>query len=264
MSPLHRDVRRQTKRHRTTIGPAELYLDDVQDIAIALENFGGKNPPEDELAVESARADEDESGGDNGSNYAPRFHNVEVAADDAVADSVDDLRHATAEELGFLSLTTKDDRVRIDLWLRNADIAVKSTDAEARAIAEDIAEFIRKRRTWRGFFKVLPKGSWLAVLVPLTLNAFKAIEELRKTEPDMVSVYVTFGISTGLIPLALLGAAVYLVRATGSIHVVPEWRANARGISKRGQRDLLIVLLGAVIGGIIAGVLGFWNGLLAK
>lgn len=231
-------------------------------MAIALERFAKESSPGVGPDLSQATGGKEHGNSQIAAN-ARRFESVEIAVGDAVADTVDDLRHATAEELEYLSLTLRNDRLRVDLWLRNADIAVESTDAEARAMAEDIADFIRKRRSWRGSFRALPKRAMLAGVLPMGIGIGSVVDELRKPDPNFALAYVYLGL-TAAFPLLIFGLAVFVVRAYGSIYTVPEWRANVRGISKRGQRDLVIVLLGAVIGGIIAGVLGFWNGLLVK
>src|SRR5688572_23571015 len=123
MSPLQRRIRRRAVRHSIKLGPARLYLDDIDDICTSLREHAAEVHDEFE---------------------AP----LVIQAGDAVADETDDLRQATKEELDSILLYLPGDSpISVSFGRIRAQIEVEAADLKARALAEDIQSFILGRRS---------------------------------------------------------------------------------------------------------------------
>lgn len=112
---LHRQIR-SVGPYRIPLGPSRLYLDDVQDIVNTIEDFTKE-------ARDSAS-----------SESAIKHGKIEIAAGNAIADTVDDLREATQKELSRVSISLNSPLLRIDLWKVVADIRTDPANLQVRAL----------------------------------------------------------------------------------------------------------------------------------
>ncbi|WP_444949638.1 hypothetical protein [Micromonospora ureilytica] len=233
MSPLQREIRRRPADVELKLGPARLYLDDIRDIYDLLKSFAEK------LATKNPDA------------LPP---DVSLTAGEATAASIDDLKDATSKELRdiHMSLFSRETRVWISLSPISSRASVNADDTEGRALVEDIAYFINKRRSSATaglfahpflYFCSLMLSGAIATLswqVPLA----------RESGPvARVAVYVALGLALGAI-WECIAAYRY-----GAIRVISQWRSESRGISSETRRAIYIAVASAVVGGIATAVI---------
>jgi hypothetical protein len=220
-----------------------LYLDDIQDIHAGVADFSRQwlidNP-------ESTHEDKSSTDGLEGL--------VEIRAQNATADSIEDLKDATRRELNHVSLICKSPKIRIDLWLRNAVIIAESDSASVRSFTESLSKFIYERKNYAVILLAAQTSAYL------TLSALIAwiIIAILLPVPNEFKIYPNT--LTDIALAGFIGVAFYVVfrQYTSAIRVAPEWRREHRGLSSRTVREIIV----AVIGGIVVGLLGLWAGLL--
>ena len=255
MSPLHRSVRSHGL-YRIPIGPAKLYLDDIQDIVSNLEVFALALQKEPDSQVITGVAE-----GASAPNLDENL--VRIVAGSASADVVEDLRDATNDELKRLTISLDSQRVSIDLWEIFADISISREDLQARALADDIAGFIRGKRPYRFY---LPRKSTLLLTFPLYAMAILTISlaiYFDTIKKNGLPGFIIGGFAFVAAVMFTAQAFRYAV-SRGSIRIVPMRRNESRGLSSRARRDIGIAIVASVVGAAIIGLAGLWAGLFAK
>lgn len=242
MSPLHRQIRSYGP-YRINLGPSRLFLDDIQDIISAIESFAiNKRKQETSDSEVTTKAEP----------------SVLIVAGNATADSVDDLREATREELNHLSLALDSPEFRVDLWHIDADITTVRDDPDARALADDITAFIKRKRSHRPI-------SWLQSALAtyilifaggnLAGTIYSIIHHLPFIPPLLYSI---MWIASGMF---------FILRDTGkrgAIRVIAMKRNESRRLSSRARRDIVIAVIASAIGALVIAISGLWAGVFAK
>ncbi|MDG4826776.1 hypothetical protein O7635_33415 [Asanoa sp. WMMD1127] len=244
---LHRQIRRTQPgevRHSITLGPARLYLEDLEAIVETLKDFAS-------TAVEA------------GATEPPAVRHVTIQAADAVADAVEDLKEATTAELNEVKVYVNGPSA-VDLSLGNshARIEVDAGDPDARALASDLAVFIGSRRSYTPPLRMYPGADLFALALTCAVVAGGAIALLQGSR--WTSTWWFAAVSVVLFNIGNLGINYFQARRLGCVEVVPERRKEKTRLSRQVRRDLVVVLVGAVVGGTLAGFLGLWQGMLAK
>jgi hypothetical protein len=244
MSPLRRNIR-QYGPSRTSLGPSKLYLDDIQAIVDAL----------DEFAIEYAKAESAKSGEPITDLDGAK---VIIVAGEAVADAVEDLREASQDELGRISIMLDEPRIVVNLRHIASDISFPRENAEARAAADDIARHINRRRMrFTGLWARLGLAIYhvLAIVVNLAFGLYK----LMRHQDVFGSIAFTMMDVTLLI---FLGGFTHSGNVN-PVRVVPLKECEGRRISKRTRRDILVAAV-SLAGAAIIAVAGFWAGIFAR
>lgn len=241
------------------LGPARLYLDDIEAITASLETF-----------VKERRAAEATEAKDTISKAkepdSPDDVSIELFAADAKADSIEDLRDATPEELNHLTIFCEDPTISIDLWHIQAEVLTDRSNPEARALADDIAAFVKCRRSWSaswrtrtgyivftlGYFGLAAAASFI-----IGLHSY-ASHHSGFTYVIVGLVFVAIAVFTA--GLALIGGK----DVPGTVIIIPTRRSESRRLSQRARRDLIIATIAAVGGGIVIAIAGLWAGLFVK
>jgi hypothetical protein len=239
---LHRQIR-STGSYNVDLNSSKLYLDDVQDILSAVEEFAK------EYCQQSDERDKD--------------WEITLQAGKATADSVEDLREATREELARLSIHLTKPRVAIDLWRHVASITTDNHDLEARALADDITAFVHTKKSWTiGIERAFryPLLVWVVALVSLAYAATHS----EHNHPDYTDYYWSAGfLALGI--LAFVGEiTVRRMLGIDGVLIIASRRNEKQHISGRARRDIVIAIGTAVISAIIIGVAGLWAGVFAK
>src|SRR5258708_10782498 len=236
MSPLRRQIRSYGP-YRVTLGPAKLFLDDIQDIISAIESFIVKRQKEEGSSLTA-----------NGKEEPSEPSAVVIVAGNAIADSVEDLREASKEELNHLSLVLESPHFNIDLWHIDADITTVRDDLEARTLADDIAAFVKsKRALFRGVWLASVGLAYLIILGAGNLSV--AIYQVKHHGPYLPSL--VFGImflgSGVLFSITAYRRSSHL----GTVRVVAMRRNESRRLSSRARRDIFIAVVASVLGGLL-------------
>ena len=228
---LHRQIR-SIGHYRVTLGPSKLYLDDIQDVLSTVESF----------AKEHRQSDGGEEDGV-----------IALIADKAIADSVEDLREATQDELSYVSIFLTKPYIKVDLWHRSADIQTDSDDPEARALADDLAAFINsKKARLRGYLPdfITPLFYFLYAAILLAIGAY------HSTNNKPAGSYFASAII-----VASLAALIFILNLTMDIRTPPHriWivaakRSERKRISERTRREIMIGTIVAVIAAVIGAV----------
>lgn len=241
---LRRSIRPDTASpFRIPLGPALLYLDDILDVHNDLTAFS-----------QQWFADNREQPQGPGESPESLQNTVELRAQNAIADSVEDLKDATRQELNHVSLVCKSPKIRIDFLLHGAEVIAESDSPDVRSFAESLREFVQIRRSWLVVPMAIEKREllWPSLgLAYLLIAAFLPASYPLKMYFDTWS-YVIFGV------LSVWLGFVYYRQYRNAVRITPEWRRERRGISSRVRRDLAVALVSAVV----VGVLGLWAGLL--
>jgi hypothetical protein len=241
MSPLHRIIR-QHGPHRIPLGPAKLYLDDIQDIVSAIESF--KVERNKKITADSPAAAE--------SNDS---ESVAIIATDRIADTVEDLREASREELKHLSISLDSADLFIYLYHINSDISVPRDDTDTRALAEDLAHFIKKKRMRSGATWFL-RGSMLWLSIALVANISGCIYYI-----DHHKAYAS-SLIAAVFSFALLMSLTTFVAPSklNEVRIIAIKRSEDRWFSRASRREILIAVVASIIGAIIIALSGLWAG----
>jgi hypothetical protein len=226
------------------LGPALLYLDDIRDVYDDLATFS-----------QQWRVSNQKSMQGNGGGASNSQDPIEIRAQNAAADSVEDLKDATRQELNEVSLICKSPKIGIDFWLRGAEIIAESDNADVRSYAESLQKFVQARRNWLMILPAIRKGFLVAISA---LLAYVVIAILAPV-PSQIKIYPSPFLISG--ESALVALLIFVVYRTFryTVRVAPTWRRENSGLSRKMRRDLAIALGSA----IVAGVLGLWAGLFA-
>ncbi len=237
---LRRSIRPDTASpFRIPLGPALLYLDDILDVYNDLITFS-----------QQWCADNSERPQGPGESPEDLQNAVELRAQNAIADSAEDLKDATRQELDHVSLVCKSPKIRIDFSLRGAEVIAESDSPNVRSFAESLREFVQTRRSWLVVPMAIGKKGFLwptLALVYLLIAAFLPVPYPLKIYPD-IWTYVIFGVLIAWLVFQ------YYRQYRNAVRISPEWRRESRGISSRTRRDLAVALVSAVV----VGVLGLW------
>jgi hypothetical protein len=249
MSPLKRSILPPADApFSASIGPARFYLDDVQDVYLALLEFSKVQREGAEGEPERTKPKEE----------APEAGRVQIRALNASADEVADLTDATRSELNHLSLILSSPKIRIDLWSHEAEVIAESDTPNVRAFANSINDYAWTRRN-----RILPilratRGVlflWIVIIFGFIGMKLPKHSPLY-LKPDS-SNYAVIGVVAAM---SLIGIAVAYRARRDSIRVIPMWRSEGRRLSSQTSREIGI----AIIGAVILGLLGFWAGLFIK
>lgn len=223
-------------RHR--LGPSRLYLDDVQLIYESL-----------------VRAACERVSNDEGIEAAP----VVITAGDSVAESgPDDLRDATPRELQDVQLSLARPLVSITLSRQWAGATAQASDNEGMKVARGIQAYINKRKTRAGI-KICKHAGDAFLMITVVAVCEAGVATLSYLKHTPYAGAVSLG-SAGLLSLlAILGRAYFLIRS-GTVNVIARRRRELRGLNSNMRQQLIIGLVCAVAGALIAGVAGLWAG----
>ncbi len=245
MSPLHRIIR-QYGPYRIPLGPAKLYLDDIQDIVSTVETF----------AVEHAKRKATET---EGPTENPGPGSVMIVATDTVADSVDDLKEASKEDLKHLYISLDTAKLFVDLSHIGSDISVPRDDSDARALGEDLAKFINSKRMRSASLWFL-RGGALYFLIGAIVNVSLGIYAIAHRQP----YFPPF--ATAVFNIAFIMALRTFVAPSSlnEVKVVPVKRSESRRLSSSTRREIVIAVIASAIGAAIVSVFTLWAGVFAK
>lgn len=177
-----------------------------------------------------------------------------ITAGDATADKPEDLRDATPEELRRVRLALDSPLISIDLWEYRADISAGASDTDGRALADGIRNFINDKRYLRGGYKLFDNlGDILAFLAASTLG-IGILVAARSLWPLAVILLAAGSLST-------IGLNALFAYRTGTIRLISRKRAEVQGLSAETRKQLLIALVGAIVGALILGLAGLWAGI---
>ena len=229
---------------RISLGPAMLYLDDIRDVYDDLLAFSRQWRTANQEPTQGSAGDPD-----NPQDV------VEIRAQNAIAGSVEDLKDATRKELGHVSLICKSPKMRVDFWLRGAQIIAESDSASVQSYAESLNQFVQGRRNWLILPLAIRKSTFLglfAVLGYFLVAILLPVPYQFKIYPNNI-LYVESAVLVAVLVFQLYR------QYRNAVKVSPAWRRENRGLSGKTRRDLAIALVSA----IVAGFLGLWGGVLA-
>jgi hypothetical protein len=239
---LRRSIRTSGPRaYQRTLGPAHLFLDDVETIRQSLS---------DAAAQRAALNREDEP------DFVEGDVSVSVSAGPAEADDVDDLREAAREEIDQLSLSLRNPRIQVNLWRRGADVSADAEDDDAQRLADDIAKFVENHRHWSRGLRFSPRGSTVPVVALLGAGVLLGATGLQvlATGQDLGRGIPALVIALGIF-LAVPVTTRYTARKSGSVRVLQVRRSEARRSGRNTRRDIAIAVLAASAGAVIIAVL---------
>jgi len=237
VSPLRREIGR-VGPYRLPLGPSRLFLDDVQDIVRHLQRLESTSKA-DEPVLEIKIGEQD------------LFKDVvAIVAVNAIADSVEDLRETTRDELDQVTIFHDKPIIQVDLWRYNAEVLAYPDDAASRATADDIAAFIRGKRTWLSPCRFCLLLFMLGIVGTLLLVG---INVAHSHSHWYSNIYVLL--------LAIAAAIVgtfqdtYYAYRYGTVTIVPSWRKERRILSRQSRQALAVAILGAAAGAILTWLL---------
>lgn len=268
MTPLRRQVRRQFREYERRLGPAVVYLDEIEVLWETMGNFA-REKREQRTADRRGQADhlepsplprgsstevDDVTKSINELKKSAREQlaketkqlaeetTVRLEAGDAVAESVDDLRDATADELKSLQFYLRDPFVSIALRPTHAKaraLSIGAQDQDVTSLIDDIEEYVAKHRVLVPRVGLMPTLLLLMSLLVMSVNIV-----LGKW---LYALLWAGTCSVSLLPF--LTSYRY-----GSVKVVPRRRREARTDLTRVRRDLFVAALSASVGGIVVAV----------
>lgn len=222
-------------RHR--LGPSKLYIDDVQIIYDFL------------ITAAEARAIRE------GTEAA----SVVITAGDAVAQSGPyDLRDATPRELQEVQLSLARPLVSITLSRQWAGATAQASDNEGTSVARGIQAYINKRRTRAGI-KICKHAGDAFLMMIIVAACGAVIVTLSYSNHAPHAGVISLGSVISLSAFAILGRAYFLIRS-GTVNVIARHQNELRGLRSNTRQQLIIGLVSAIAGALVAGVAGLWAG----
>jgi hypothetical protein len=243
---LRREIKTQPKRSKAAryrLGPAKLYLDDVQLIYDTLFSTA------QEWASDSA----DEEPID-----------IELKAGDALADEVSDLRDARTEEIKKVTISADGHLFSVIACLHSsvATIWAISVDSKGEELAAGIRDYINGRRS----LSLAIRFSWIpymfALMGGLMTCLFSAIasQNSRPRTGDLIFTWgdlLAAGIATPVLLTLAVVANVVLSYRYGAVRIVPRKENEVRVLGSETRKQLII----ALISSLVLGLAGLWAGL---
>ncbi|QFY09587.1 hypothetical protein GBF35_25660 [Nonomuraea phyllanthi] len=249
MNALKREIKSQMSAHKTKLGPARLCLDDIRDLLDAVKEFqGGRSKKEN-----------DSSGTEVANDPSENMSSVKLLAGNAVAESVEDLKEATPEELRHVSISSREPLMEIDLWHTSAEITVDTQDVAARAFADSVASFIGERKASPLIFAFRPID-WLFIPLMLSYGIFLYFFYRGDASVGLSAV----GLLLAFVAIFAAGSRIYWARKLGSVKVDPVWRNEKRTLSSQARTNILIAVGAALLGAVITSIAGLWQGWFVK
>jgi len=255
LSPLRRKVRRTSTDYEKPLGPAKLYLDDLDDLVAELRKVV-EEEREKALAPyvpSNSSSEEVKRLAQEARKSVEALHTVKIRVGGAEADEVEDLRSADSKDLRTVSIYSFDPTIRIYLTRSHATASVtaKAEEATLRALVDDIVEFVNRRRIfliWRNSYAYI--ATFLLALFGLQSWVYWTDEN----RPN-IQRYVLAGIYAAV---ALGNIIVFPIvsRRMGGVVIIPERRGESRGLTAQTRRDLVVALVGAIVGAILATIGG--------
>ncbi|MGW4421936.1 hypothetical protein [Streptosporangium sp. NPDC004631] len=241
MNALKREIKPNISSYRKKLGPAIVCLDDVRDIFDAVTDFTHNKSTD--------------------TNEDSKLKPVQIVAGNAVADSPEDLKDATQEELQRVSIISRFPRISVDLWNRHAEVVVDSEDLPSRAFADGIADFVDSRRI-NPIFHIFRLSDIFMPALFITLLAYSLWDGEKEALTNYTN-YVAYGTVIASFLFAL-ESRLYTLYAYGSVKVEPVWRSEDRRIRSQTKSNILVAVGAAIVGAAIASVAGLWQGWFVK
>jgi hypothetical protein len=222
---------------RYRLGPARIYLDDVELIYEAL------------LAVADKKT---EGSQDN------KAASIIITAGDARADLPDDLRDARPEELQKVRIAIKDPAVSVDLFRRYAVVSAISSESGAKELAAGIRNSVNRRRSFWAVYYFW--GSAEITVFSLSLILATLIITAAITLATAYALFSLAVIAAALVVILTAGGNCWFAYRLGAVRLIPRRESETRKNSSETRKQLMIALLGAIIGGLIVGLASLWAG----
>lgn len=265
MSPLERTLRDPEQGYERRLGPCVLYLDDIEVIYKALkdactETHAKGNPTDlalsfDRLTPEEKQEflrlfdminDDPARRSDGGSEHRC----VTIRAGSANADEVADLRDAEPREIRGLQLRLAHHRLMVVLGPKAARVWTIGQSADARALADAIADYVTQRRSFGGVLAFGVRENWKIWLALVLTGVFSVMSTTlgRLALPAMIQGSIAAGFLVGSVLWVRLLFA--FGRRFGGVTVIPRRRAESRGLSARQWGAIGIAIVSAVVGAL--------------
>lgn len=266
MSPLKRTLIDPEQPYERRLGPCVLYLDDIEVIHDALKDASheihakgdptdlefslGKLTPEERqefLRLFDVMNDDSSRRPNGGSEHRC----VAIRAGSANADEVADLRDAEPSEIRDLQLRLAHHRLTIVLGPRSARVWTSSQNADARALADAIADYVARKQSFGATVVLGLHESWKFWLGLSLLSTFSSMLPLAQqfAPPTFIPISIALGLLVG----SALWVASLLVfgRRFGGVAVIPRRRAESRGLSARQWGSIGLAVVSAIVGSLI-------------
>ena len=227
---------------RYRLGPARIYLDDV------------------ELIYETLLAAAGENAGDSKDDDAQDYKatSIIITAGDARADLPDDLRDARPGEVQRVRIAIKNPAISVDLFRRHAVVSTISSEPDAREVAVGIQNFVNRRRSLRALYYFW--GSAEIAVFSLSLILAALIITVAITLATAYTLLSFAVIVAVLVVILTAGGNCWFAYRLGAVHLIPRRESEIRKLSDETRKQLMIALLGAIIGGLVTGLAGLWAG----
>jgi hypothetical protein len=270
MSPLRRELRQRFSQYQKALGPAKLYLDDLEDIIRLVEESSKQAfqapPPAmpatgPKTALWKARGLRTKIGlwlmkppKVKGVNLPPpsppfTFRAVTLSAGNALADSPDDLKDATSQDLKSIQIAGASVNIVLSpSWAyAQATSFYGNVSDLARSIVDDVERFVRQHRIW------LARGRASDMLFEAAIIVTGLFLVLLAAASGTAYGYV-WSVGFGLAALLTIFLTQRSLRRNGSVVVIAQRRNEARGLSMNTRRSLFIGLAGTLFGALATAV----------
>jgi hypothetical protein len=222
------------------LGPAKLYLDDIDLIHQTLRRVGEERckelPPGETLSTAV----------------------VSITAGEATADVAEDLSEARPEELRKVRISLGLPLVVVQLgYPASASVSALASDADGLAAAQGIRDYVNSRSRWHSRLRPIRRpGDVLILIIALVISLL-----LRPPNVGLQYRLQAVAVTLTAVLVTLTGLNFFASYRAGSVRVIARKQSESRGLSADTRKQLLIGLAGAIVGAAILGVLGFWAGL---
>lgn len=233
--PLHRIVLPISTEYRKTLGPARLYLNDIDEISSALQSYADLDR---DAYLGSLAHDEKLTNS--------KLFQVQLWVGDVQADGVDDLKDASRRELATVSLRLGQPFVIVVLSRHGSVVRAVITERDER-LQETLDAIVRSINSRH--LRIVPGISALLLYLSASLLLVSSLvgSIANSFSGQSLSYYAGFTVSFAL-GLLMLFLPMFFARKYGSVAVIAERHAEVRAATTQTRRELLAALIGAVVG----------------
>lgn len=226
------------------LGPARLYLDDIESIRSLLKDAAQRRV----LNHHADRPDGDFWKGVQQSELEQSEPEI-ILGGDVIAEHVDDLRLASRSELRDLRISVASRHMMLSIPLGPSFARMTYPDDEAAAVdglVSDIKKIVARRRISRlaAWYASLPKKSSVAGVLLLAVYLGLAIFDASTASRWLAALWFA-------LLVLVSGVQLHILPKLGSVLISPLAYSESQGFWTEARREGGLVIAATVVGGLI-------------
>lgn len=181
---------------------------------------------------------------------APRTAGATLSAGNAEAETVEDLRDATAKELAKLGLVTREPRIEVRLEKRRASVSTAEDSDSAKALVDDVYRLLAERRSYRllttPLLPFMVTGVATGIIIGLLIVFTEPPPQPQRNLADNLVIGFQIIAAIGIIGYSVFTSMRRHWRA-GLARLILVRRSERRGVSSDARQKITIAIVTALV-----------------